>query len=245
MNGSYGRNLYFQIRLKSQPISVDSAQRASGFRDPSLRRAQHLMAPEKRESLLQLASSGDADAFSALFREVRPRLVLYIQRHCPAKLAKLYDLDDILQDLLFESYRRIGQFVDRGDDALFRWMVTITRNRMLALLRAEEAEKRGGNLDRLSPSNDTDMSRLLETLAVYRRTPSQSAASHETMAALEQAISRLSEDHRRAITLRFLNGKSHEEVGELMERSPGAAKMLCHRALRELRREIGPASTFL
>jgi RNA polymerase sigma factor (sigma-70 family) len=171
--------------------------------------------------------------------------VLYIQRHCPPKIAKLYDVEDVLQDLLFESFRRIGQFLDQGEDALYRWMVTITRNRMLALLRAEDAEKRGGNMERVSPSNDTDMSRLLETLAVYRRTPSQSAASHEAMATLELAIAKLSQDHQRAITLRFLEGKSHEEVGQLMERTTEAAKMLCHRALRELRKEIGSASMFL
>jgi len=202
------------------------------------------MASEKRENLIELASSGDANAFSALIRGVLQQLVLYIHRNCPPKIVQLYDGEDILQDVLFEAFRRIGQFVDRGEDALYRWMVTIARNRMLALLRSEDAEKRGGNMDRVSPSNDSDMSRLLETLAVYRRTPSQSAASHETMAALELAISKLSDDHQRAINLRFLEGKSHEEVGELMERTTEAAKMLCHRALRELRKEIGSASTF-
>ena len=154
-------------------------------------------------------------------------------------------MEDILQDVLFEASRRITQFVEQGDDAIFRWMVTITRNRMLALLRAEESDKRGGKIERVSPSNDTDMSRLLESLAIYRRTPSQSAASHEAMAALEHAISKLSVDHQRAITLRYFDGKSHQEVGEIMRRSEEAAKMLCHRALKELHKEIGSASTFL
>jgi len=197
------------------------------------------------ETLIQLACSGDADAFSALLREERPRLVAFIQRHCPAKVAKQYDTDDILQDILFEAFRRIGQFVDRGEDALFRWMVTITRNRMLALLRTEETEKRGGKVQRVSVGSESDMSRLLESLAVYRRTPSASAASHEAMVALEQAISKLSEDYQRVITLRYIDGKSHQEVGEIMDRTEEAAKMLCHRALRELRDEIGSASMFL
>ena len=202
------------------------------------------MASEKRENLIKLASSGDANAFSALIREVRPLLVLYIQKNCPAKIVLLYDGEDILQDVLFEAFRRIGQFVNRGEDALYRWMVTIARNRMLALLRSEEREKHGGHMARISPSNDSEMSRLLETLAVYRRTPSQSAASHEAMAALELAISKLSDDHQRAITLRFLEGKSHEEVGVLMHRTTRAAKMICQRALRELRKQFGSPSTF-
>jgi RNA polymerase sigma factor (sigma-70 family) len=199
----------------------------------------------QQEELFRRAASGDASAFSALFIGMRPRLVAYIQRHCPARVARQYDVEDILQDILFETFRRIGQFVSNGEDALFRWMVTITRNRMLALLRTEKTEKRGGKMERVSPSNDTEMARLLESLAVYRRTPSQSAASHEAMAALEQSISKLSEDYQRAITLRFIDGKTHQEIGVAMQRSEEAAKMLCHRALKELRKEIGSASMFL
>jgi RNA polymerase sigma-70 factor (ECF subfamily) len=203
------------------------------------------MSEQKRERLLQLARAGDAEAFSALYREVRPRLMVYIHRHCPPQVAKSYDLEDILQDIIFEAFRRIRQFVAAGEDALFRWMVTITRNRMLALLRKEKTEKRGGKMDRVTAKSDTDISRLLETLSIYRRTPSASAASHETMAALEEAIAKLAQDYQRAIMLRYLEGKSHREVGQIMERSEEAAKMLCHRALKELRNEIGSASMFL
>jgi RNA polymerase sigma-70 factor (ECF subfamily) len=204
-----------------------------------------MAADSDQDKLFRQAAAGDATAFSALFMGMRSRLVVYIQRHCPPQVARQYDAEDILQDILFESFRRIGQFVNNGEDALFRWMVTITRNRMLALLRKEKTEKRGGKMERVSPSNDTEMARLLESLAVYRRTPSQSAASHEAMAVLEQSISKLSEDYRQAITLRFIEGKTHQEIGQAMERSEEAAKMLCHRALKELRNEIGSASMFL
>lgn len=200
---------------------------------------------EEDDELLRQAASGDAGAISALFREMRPRLIAYVQRHCPPKVARQYDVEDILQDVLFEAFRRLGQFESQGEDSLFRWFVTITRNRMLALLRMENTEKRGGNIERLSPDEDADMIRIIENLVVYRRTPSQSAMSHEAMEMVERSILNLPEDYQRVITLRFIDGKNHQEIGQAMQRTEEAARTLCHRALKELRKELGSASMFL
>jgi DNA-directed RNA polymerase specialized sigma24 family protein len=144
------------------------------------KRVAKLMSSEKHERLVRLARAGDPDAFIALFDEERPRLVAYIERHCPARVTMLYELEDILQDVLFEAFRRISQFVGTQEDALFQWLVTISRNRMLALLRTEQSTKRGGQTRRVSPT-DSDLESLLETFALHRRTPSRSAASHESM----------------------------------------------------------------
>ena len=56
--------------------------------------------------------------------------------------------------------------------------------------------------------------------------------------ALGAALSRLSEDHRQVLTLRFLMEKSAREIGEIMGRKEVTIRGLQMRALQALRREI-------
>ena len=60
----------------------------------------------------------------------------------------------------------------------------------------------------------------------------------EVLGRLEQALGRLSEDHRQVLTLRFLMEKSAREIGEVMDRKEVTVRGLQLRALRALRKEI-------
>jgi RNA polymerase sigma factor (sigma-70 family) len=55
---------------------------------------------------------------------------------------------------------------------------------------------------------------------------------------LEQAIVRLSEDHREVILLMKIEGLSAKEVGERMDRSENAVHLLLSRALKRLAEEL-------
>ena len=55
---------------------------------------------------------------------------------------------------------------------------------------------------------------------------------------LLEAVRRLPERQREVIALRHRSDLSFAEVGELMECSEDAAKMLYHRALKALRAEV-------
>ena len=55
----------------------------------------------------------------------------------------------------------------------------------------------------------------------------------------------LRDEHRRVIQLRYLQGRSVEEVAALMDRSPHAVHNLCHRAMRSLRAAMGRTSKYL
>lgn len=61
----------------------------------------------------------------------------------------------------------------------------------------------------------------------------------ETVAArvdLEAAMDQLSDDQRRLITLKFLEGLGNDDVAQVMNRSVGAVRILQFRALQALRR---------
>jgi RNA polymerase sigma factor (sigma-70 family) len=79
---------------------------------------------------------------------------------------------------------------------------------------------------------------LLEQLAVYERTPSQSAAAHETMAAVQRALRRLTADHATVIRLRYVDRLSAIDAAGRLDRSPAAVDKLLQRAMAALRVEL-------
>jgi RNA polymerase sigma-70 factor (ECF subfamily) len=56
--------------------------------------------------------------------------------------------------------------------------------------------------------------------------------------AIRAALDRLPADRRQVIVLRFVDGLSAREIGAVLDRSEGAARVLLHRALRDLVREL-------
>ncbi len=54
-----------------------------------------------------------------------------------------------------------------------------------------------------------------------------------------QAVSRLAGDRRRAVILRFVDEMSTAEIAGTLGRSEGAVRVLIHRALRSIARDLG------
>ncbi len=56
------------------------------------------------------------------------------------------------------------------------------------------------------------------------------------------AVSRLPDDRRRALVLRFVDEMSTAEIAGVLGRSEGAVRVLIHRGLRAVARDLGPHS---
>jgi RNA polymerase sigma-70 factor (ECF subfamily) len=175
------------------------------------------------------------------------RLLAYIERHLPTVLQPAHQPMDVLQDVYFEAFRRLGEFAPQGDDAAYRWLVTIARHRMCRLLRRRRALKHGGGQRPaplwLPPDDDSTID-LLAQLATHRRSPSASAAAHELIGVVERSLAELSEDHREVVRLRHLEGLTVRETAIRMGRTERAIEMLCARALSALRKEMKTISMY-
>jgi RNA polymerase sigma-70 factor (ECF subfamily) len=62
----------------------------------------------------------------------------------------------------------------------------------------------------------------------------EAAAAREAGSAAWQAVSRLPDDRRRAVILRFVDEMSTAEIAAVLGRSEGAVRVLLHRALRSV-----------
>jgi RNA polymerase sigma-70 factor, ECF subfamily len=71
----------------------------------------------------------------------------------------------------------------------------------------------------------------------------ESAAAREAGSAAWRAVSRLPQDRRRAVVLRFVDEMSTAEIAEVLGRSEGAVRVLLHRALRSVAAELAAGAS--
>ncbi len=69
--------------------------------------------------------------------------------------------------------------------------------------------------------------------------PEKIVEQRDREAGVRAAVARLPHDQRQAVLLRFGGDLHNREIGEIMERSEGAVKLLTFRAMTTLRKELG------
>ncbi len=204
------------------------------------------MAKEGEQSLLIQAISGKQAALERLLLAYAGRLRRRIGRKLPSFLRSTVGEEDILQEVFIDVFRRIRFFEGRGELSFYRWLVTIAEHRMQDAVKAQLAAKRGGRLVVSSPVNTSCSSAdgLIDLLAAFAHTPSQSVAGHEVIDAVQVGLASLKEDYRQAIELRHIRGRTVAETATVMNRSPDAVKNLCRRGLKELHVVLGRSSQY-
>jgi RNA polymerase sigma-70 factor (ECF subfamily) len=152
-----------------------------------------------------------------------------------------FDASDIVQLTMLEACRGFAQFHGTTEAELTAWL-----RQVLAHVLAHEIRRYQGTQQRdvgrevsLEHALAESSQRLGDMLAASGSSPSQQAVRHEQELLLAEVLGRLPEDYRDVIILRNLEGLSHEEVAQRMQRNPGAVRMLWVRALARLREELG------
>jgi RNA polymerase sigma-70 factor, ECF subfamily len=145
------------------------------------------------------------------------------------------DAEEIVQDAFVRAYRALGKMSleQRADLRLQPWLYTITLNVTRNRLRS----KRPTNvaLDALA-----DPDALLRESNEGPPQPETIVEQNAEVALVEQALLQLPVHLRAAATLRFIEGRSHPEIAEILHQPIGTVKSHVHRAVRILRRILGP-----
>jgi RNA polymerase sigma factor (sigma-70 family) len=86
---------------------------------------------------------------------------------------------------------------------------------------------------------------LVEMLSAHGRSPSRSFARHEAIQAVQIGLASLPDEQREAIRLRFISGKSLEDVAAMMGCTKAAVRGLIYRGKQELHDAMGRSSRWL
>ena len=171
-------------------------------------------------SLLARAKGGDAVAMEALMGRYLPRLQRWASGRLPRHNRGLLDTDDLVQEALLSTFRRLDEFHPRHDGALMAYLREAVANRIRMELRRPAPDASPFEPD-LLPSNG--------------ESPLQSVMDGQALERYERALAALDEDDRAAIVSRFEMGLSYEALARALDRpSAEAARKLAERALRRL-----------
>ena len=171
-------------------------------------------------SLLSRAQQGDALALEALMGRYLTRLQRWASGRVPAAARALLDTDDVVQDALLNTIRRLNHFEPRHDGAL------------LAYLREAVANRIRNELRRTAPRIDGVEA---DSLPSGQPSPFEIVLNGQAMERYERALSQLSDDDRAAIIGRFEMGYSYDALARATDRKTAdGARKLTERALRKL-----------
>lgn len=158
---------------------------------------------------------GPADARYLAFLETVSHLRPRLHRYCARMTGSVSDGEDVVQDALFQAYRRLDTFDDTRP--LAPWLFRIAHNRCIDFLRRNEtrqqAEAGAAEPDSVAPID-----------------PAGPALGR----AVEHLVLALPPMERACVLLKDVFDYSLEEIADLVDSSAGAVKAALHRGREKL-----------
>jgi RNA polymerase sigma-70 factor (ECF subfamily) len=165
---------------------------------------------------------GQSTAFGELVRRYQDRLYSTVYR----LVDNAEDAQDVVQETFLNAYQALDTF--KGDAQFFTWLYRIAVNAAISLKRKQRVVLRlnPGREDNAGPEpvDTSDLSRpdhALETAEQGRR--------------VQEALSRLSPEHRAVLVLKDMEGQKYEAMAEILGVPIGTIRSRLHRARLELR----------
>jgi RNA polymerase sigma factor (sigma-70 family) len=181
-------------------------------------------------ALFARARAGDAEALDRLVARHRLPLRRWARGRLPVWARQLADTDDLVQDALLQTMKRIGEFEPDGAGAFQAYLRQAVLNRM-----RDELRRHG----RLPPLSSLDSTAGAETLIDGSESPLEQAIGQENLQRYEQALQRLRPEEREAVIARIEMGCSYPEIADALGKpSADAARKATARALVRLAEEM-------
>jgi RNA polymerase sigma-70 factor (ECF subfamily) len=159
------------------------------------------------------------------------------------RVARRVDASDVVQEALAEAWRELSDYLKKQPLPFYPWLRQIAWERLMKAHRFHlEAQKRSLRREHFLPLSDRSSIELVERLLPERKTSSDKLVRSEERASLRNSLDSLPEQDREVLVLLYLEQLSNAEAASVLGTTPAAVKMRHLRALRKLRRLMGPGS---
>ena len=180
--------------------------------------------PEQESELVRRASKGDLDAYDELVRRYQERIYATIYH----MTSNHEDAIDLAQETFIKAFQALKSF--KGGSSFYTWIYRIAVNKTINFLkqRKNRAHMSLNDLD-FNAEHDPDLVALISD-----KTPRREINLTELQEKLNEAMLKLSEPHRLAVTLHDVQGMSHEEIAEIMDCNIGTVRSRLFYARQQL-----------
>jgi RNA polymerase sigma-70 factor (ECF subfamily) len=168
--------------------------------------------------LVLRAIQRDQDAFGELY----DRHVVRVYRHIYYMVGNAAEAEDLTAQTFLRAWEAIERYQVRGAPFV-SWLLRIAHNLGVSHLRAkrETSEVHEGIVD-----------------DKWRRDPEAAYEQTADEERVREAILKLREEQRQVIILRFIEDLDYREVAEIIGKSVAAIRVIQHRALNSLRKQM-------
>jgi len=172
---------------------------------------------DRNEELVALAIKGDGEAFGTLYL----RHLDSIYRYIYFRIGDTAEAEDLTEEVFARAWEALPGYQPR-EYRFISWLYRIAHNLTVDHHR------------RLKPALLDNVDENPE--AVTRHSPEKIVEETQSLEKLSAAIQELNDDEQQVITLRYIEGLSHEEVAAIIGKSNEASRVIQHRALARLSR---------
>lgn len=190
--------------------------------------------PERRQEadadweVVKKVQAGDVAAFDRLIVKYRERIYSVVYNLC----ANREDAADLAQCTFIKAFQSINRF--QGQSSFFTWVYRIAVNATLTHLRKNRL-RTFFSFERITEEDRT--SEVIEALT-DKTGADREAFVKELQEKLNEALQKLSINHRMVVTLFEIEGLGHSEIAEIMGCSVGTVRSRLHYAKQLLQADL-------
>lgn len=174
--------------------------------------------------LVDRARAGDTRAFDALILKYGDRLYGLVYNMTSHK----EDTHDLLQDIFAKAYQSLRGF--KGKSTFYTWIYQIATNLTLNFLKKRK-RRTGPSLNDPNSGMENEASLIDQDRG---SNPEEGARLKELQRKLNEALQRLSENHRMVVTMFDIQGMSHADIAGVLKTSEGTVRSRLHYAHLQL-----------
>jgi RNA polymerase sigma-70 factor, ECF subfamily len=190
------------------------------------------MRDSKDEVLLARLQAGDESALRDLAEAYGSKIYQLAFRY----LRNKEDAEEVMQDVLFKVYRKVGAF--RGDAALSSWIYRITFNASMSRLRTAKYQRAQNDELSITANEGDETATGRYEIADWSDMADERVFRSQLRRKVFSAILSLPAIYRAPVMLRDIQGMSTEEASEILRVKDQTLKSRLHRGRLILRRQL-------
>ena len=188
-----------------------------------------MSAQDTDQQLVERVQKGDKRAFDLLVVKYQHKIMGLISRY----IHDAAEVQDVAQEAFIKAYRALKNF--RGDSQFYTWLYRIAVNTAKNHLVAQG--RRPPNQDvEVEDAEHFEVSGSLKDTA----SPDRLLARDQVQQVVFEAIEKLPDELRTAITLREMDGMSYEDIAEIMQCPIGTVRSRIFRAREAIDKAMTP-----
>jgi RNA polymerase sigma-70 factor (ECF subfamily) len=184
---------------------------------------------EEDEALVARAQRGETKAFDVLVERYKQRLYATVYH----MTSNHEDANDLVQDAFIKAYKSLRSF--KGQSSFYTWVYRIAVNRTINFLKRRK-DRGHFSLNDIDASIETDPD-YVELMSHV--TPRREAGLTELQEKLNEAVQKLSEEHRAVVIMHDVQGMTHADIAKVMHCSEGTVRSRLFYARQQLQGLLG------